>query len=491
MRRMRELIEEYGVVSLTDEQVEWLALLTSEWQVLADLASADLILWVPTKNGRFVSVGLCRSATATTVHVDDPLGLCASLDRIELLREAMAQCVVVERARVQWVGLYSVEISCVPVSKGGECFAVISMDANAAAPSRQSSHQWWTAAAAEALSHMITHGEFPSPDYSPAVGHGAPRVTDGSVLIDREGVVMELSPNANSAMRRLGLEDSLIGRNLKEDLEEIVRSERRVDEAFPVVLMGRAPWQVDVEANNHTVAVRAIPLTHHGQALGALLLTRDVTEARKQQKQLMTKDATIREIHHRVKNNLQTVSALLRIQERRSDSMDVQKALQEAGRRVESIAAVHEALSQTVEETVDFDEVAEYILHMAVRVATAGPDVQIVIDGSFGYLSANRASALATILAELVANSVEHGYEHRGGTIYVSATRSGELLTVTVEDRGVGLGSPSISAGLGTQIIRVMVEGELDGDIKWSTPVEGGTAATIEFSPCTSSLGDL
>ena len=103
--------------------------------------------------------------------------------------------------------------------------------------------------------------------------------------------------------------------------------------------------------------MRAIPLIEGGQRTGAILLLRDVSELRRRERDLMTKDATIREIHHRVKNNLQTVAALLRMQARRLPDGEARAALDEAVRRVGTIAIVHETLSQGFDETVDFDEV--------------------------------------------------------------------------------------------------------------------------------------
>src|SRR5207248_11474166 len=97
---------------------------------------------------------------------------------------------------------------------------------------------------------------------------------------------------------------------------------------------------------------------------GALVLVRDVTELRHRERELITTDATIREIHHRVKNNLQTVAALLRLQARRMDSVQGREALNEAVRRVGSIAIVHETLSQNLDERVEFDDIADRVLAM-------------------------------------------------------------------------------------------------------------------------------
>src|SRR2546430_8568537 len=96
--------------------------------------------------------------------------------------------------------------------------------------------------------------------------------------------------------------------------------------------------------------MRALPLVPSGVPIGALVLVRDVTEVRRRDRALLTKDATIREIHHRVKNNLQTVAALLRLQSRRTDSPEAKQALAESVRRVTSIALVHETMSMSVDE---------------------------------------------------------------------------------------------------------------------------------------------
>ena len=101
-----------------------------------------------------------------------------------------------------------------------------------------------------------------------------------------------------------------------------------------------------------------------------MILCRDVTELRRRELELMTKDATIREIHHRVKNNLQTVSALLRLQSRRMTTDEARQGLEQAMRRVATIATVHEALSQGLTQNVDFDELIERQFHLAAELAS-------------------------------------------------------------------------------------------------------------------------
>ena len=168
----------------------------------------------------------------------------------------------------------------------------------------------------------------------------------------------------------------------------------------------------------------------------------------------MTKDATIREIHHRVKNNLQTVAALLRLQARRLPEGEGRTALEEAVRRVGVIALVHDTLSHGFDERVDFDEIASRGLNAVVEVARAEHHVQAHIVGEFGMLRAEDATALAMILSELIQNAAEHGLSESGGSVEVAVKRSGEdgheLLEVTItDDGGPAGGLPARSVGAG------------------------------------------
>jgi two-component system, sensor histidine kinase PdtaS len=232
------------------------------------------------------------------------------------------------------------------------------------------------------------------------------------------------------------------------------------------------------------VILRAIPLRPTGDHLGALVLLRDVTDLRRRDRELVTKDATIREIHHRVKNNLQTVAALLRLQARRIEGTEGREALDEAVRRVGSIAIVHETLSQSFDELVDFDDVADRLRLMVAEVSSSGADVRSSREGSFGTLTAETATPLAMVLTEVLQNSVQHGFAGRAGVITVSARRLVGRLRVTVDDDGQGL-PPGFdldgSTSLGLSIVRTLVESELDGQLEMGPGSTGGTRVTVDI----------
>lgn len=322
-------------------------------------------------------------------------------------------------------------------------------------------------------------GEYPYDSTPQVTSHGVPRVLDGAVLLDAEGRVQHATPNAVSCLRRLGIRTHVTGKVLAQEVTEVIGDGTLIEESMAVVVMGRASWRVEIAARASTVSMRALPLVNGRKRLGAVILTRDVSEVHRHEQELMTKDATIREIHHRVKNNLQTVSALLRLQSRRSSEEAVKVALAEAERRVQAIATVHAALSQNVDESVDFDEVARTIVRMAGAIASTDHAVEVITTGSFGTIQADQAQALATVLNELVANSVEHGLADRDGLIEVRAEREGTSITVTVADNGVGFVPGTPMSGLGTQIVHQMVRGELKGSIEWAPREGGGTLVTL------------
>jgi two-component sensor histidine kinase len=346
-------------------------------------------------------------------------------------------------------------------------------------------------ALADALARMIAAGEFPNASAPTGQRRGAPRVGDGVIRLDVNGVVSYASPNALSAIHRLGHVGDVIGELLAKVVADLLRDESPVDESLALVVTGRAPWRTEVSSRGASVSMRAIPLTEGGQRIGALLLLRDVSELRRREQELLTKDATIREIHHRVKNNLQTVAALLRLQARRLPAGEPGRvALDEAVRRVGVIALVHETLSQGFDETVNFDEIAVRGLQAITEVAKIEHPISSSVKGSFGMVRAEDAAAMAMVLSELVQNAVEHGLaETGGGAICVEADRSvgdngDDLLSVTITDDGAGL-PPDFTpggSGLGTQIVQSLVQ-DLRGRIVWEAASPRGTRVRIVARP--------
>lgn len=465
---------------LEPAEADWLHLLVGDWQLLSDLSFADLVLWVPGGMEGWLAVAHVRPTTGQMVFFEDVVGRRSHRGRQTLLDQAYAGRRIVRAKDPSFRDDMPVREEAIPVVKGGRSLAVLTRHTNLAAMRTPSRLELTYQALADALARMIAAGEFPHASAPTGLRRGAPRVGDGVIRLDANGVVTYASPNALSAIHRLGHVGDVIGELLAKVVADLLRDESPVDESLALVVTGRAPWRTEVSSRGASVSMRAIPLTEGGQRVGALLLLRDVSELRRRERELMTKDATIREIHHRVKNNLQTVAALLRLQARRLPEGEGRTALEEAVRRVGVIALVHDTLSHGFDERVDFDEIASRGLNAVVEVARAEHHVQAHIVGEFGMLRAEDATALAMILSELIQNAAEHGLSESGGSVEVAVKRSGEdgheLLEVTITDDGAGLPEdfrPGQS-GLGSQIVQSLVQ-DLRGRITWDAAKPRGT----------------
>lgn len=481
---MSDLFSQHA--DLRDSDNDWLHQLVGDWQVISDLAFADLVLWLPTADHGFVAVAQCRPSTGATVHYDDIVGSRAPDGQLGQLRRALAERAPQRSREPRWFGAYAVREEAVPVVHEGRAIAVVARQTNLGSGRTPSRLELNYVEAADDLIGMISRGEFPMAHAATGPRRGAPRVGDGLIRLNSEGEVLYASPNALSCFHRLGVIGPLVGRSLAEVTTDLIEQQAPVDESLPLVVTGRAPWRTDLESRGVSLSLRALPLSEDGQRIGAVLLCRDATELRRRERELITKDATIREIHHRVKNNLQTVAALLRLQARRMEVPEARAALEEAMRRVGTIALVHQSLSQTLDEEVEFDDMASRALRLAADVASADTRVTTGLDGTFGRVPAEVATPLALVLTELVTNAVEHGLAGRSeGSVRIGATRDGDAIHVVVSDDGVGLGdapAPGTSGqrGLGSQIVSTLVLNELHGTIDWAAREGGGTQVVID-----------
>jgi two-component system, sensor histidine kinase PdtaS len=470
--------------ALTEDDLEWLHLLVADWQLLADLSFADLVLWVPTVEGaRYVAVAQMRPTTGPTAYLDDIVGTEVRRGSRPMIDAALDEGRIVREGDPEWRNDVPVRVEAIPVRRRDAILAVIGRNTNLIGVRTPSRLELTYLQCATDLARMIAEGRFPQRDAQVDL-EASPRVGDGLLRLDAAGIVSYASPNALSAFRRLGYAGDLLGAHLGRTIATLAPVAGPVDEAVEVVASGRAPRKIEVEANEAFVQLRAIPLTPEGDRAGALVLAHDVTELRRRERELLTKDATIREIHHRVKNNLQTVAALLRLQARRLGEASARSALEEAVRRVGSIAIVHETLSMSADEEVAFDQIAHRILAMVAEVSGAEVGVEVVMNGGFGMLGSDAATPLAMVLTELAQNSFEHGLGQRSGKLEVSAARSVGRLRMVVADDGCGLPQdfdPDASGKLGLQIVRTLVVGELGGQLEMGERPGGGTRVIVDL----------
>jgi len=488
MSTLGDLLAEHTM--LPGNAVDHLHAVVGEWQLLADLSFADYLMWVSRDDGVLVCVAQCRPNTAPTVLQTDAVGSTVSPERLPLVAEVFAAGVAVPESvageRHSWQ-LPGPNIGASPVRYGGQVVAALTRHQTELAAERMSGHlETAYRECATDLLHMISQGTFPDVG-DVAMSRSTPRAGDGFIRLDVDGVVAYASPNALSAYHRMGLTSELEGHNLIKITRPLISDPFEAQEVAEHVLdlmAGGSSMRMEVDAGGATVLLRTLPLVVNGANAGAAILIRDVTEVKRRDRALISKDATIREIHHRVKNNLQTVAALLRLQARRTANAEGREALIESVRRVSSIALVHDALSMSVDEQVNLDEVIDRILPIMNDVASVDRKIRINRVGDLGVLDSDRATALIMVITELVQNAIEHAFEPtgQGGSVTIRAERSARWLDVVVHDDGRGLPegfSVEKSDSLGLQIVRTLVSAELDGSLGMREAPDRGTDVVL------------
>jgi two-component system, sensor histidine kinase PdtaS len=440
--------------------------LVASWGPLADLCFADLLLFVPIageEGRRFVVVGQVRPTTNQTVYRQDYVG--EIVDEVErpLVARAYKSGELVE-GEVSREPLHDrVRVLCIPVRHQGQVIAVVSRESLPNMAREPGELERTYVDVFQRFARMIATGTFPFTADEPEPEE-APRVGDGALVLDAGGRVDYASPNAISALHKIGVHANAEGMRLGDlGLDEV---------AIRTAMAIGAPVTEEIERGQEvSVLLRCLPLVDDGNVTGALVLLRDISELRRRDRLLISMDATIREIHHRVKNNLQTISSLLRLQSRRLDSPEAKDALEESVRRIRSIALVHETLSRETGDDVQFNDIVRPLVRM-VEESLLSPDrpVRVVVEGDAGKLPARVATPLAVVLTELLQNAVDHGYpgDGAGGLVTVTLENDGSDLVLQVVDDGVGLDDGfqiEGSAGLGLSIVRSLVTSQMEGSI--------------------------
>ena len=457
--------------------------LVASWALLSDLSFADLLLFVPVDPAEpreFVILGQIRPTTSQTLYREDQMGRIVTDDDRPLVTRAWKLGEIIDGEVTVSLRGEVASVQCIPVRWKDEILAILTRESAPSVGRRRGELEGVYLEVFDRFARMMTAGDFPfgaeesEPDE-------APRVGDGVARLDPAARVDFASPNFVSALHRMGIHSNAQGARLS----ELGFDESAVRAAFAIGL----PITEEVERRDVTVLVRCIPFLDHGRVAGGVVLMRDVSDLRRRDRMLISKDATIREIHHRVKNNLQTISSLLRLHARRVESEEARKEIEESVRRIRSIALVHERLSGGATQELAFDEVVRGLVRM-VEEGLQSPErpVRFQVEGEAGELRAEVATPLSVVLTELLQNAVEHGYPDgdghdgpaRRGRVVVSLANDGRELTVRVHDDGVGLPegfSFEEDASLGLTIVRTLVATELRGSMTMKT--DGGTLVEV------------
>jgi two-component sensor histidine kinase len=465
--------------------------LVASWQPLADLCFSDLLLLAPVQGEdghRFVVLAHVRPTTGQTLYPTDLVGTVVHEVERPVVARAWRKGEIVGGDTAVLGGRDRARVQCIPVRSGEELIGVVTRESAMTSGRRSGELERHYIDVFEQFARMIAAGTFPFPRDETQLEE-APRVADGVIVLDDQLCVQFASPNAISSLHRMGIHAYTHGLQLADlgfDLE-----------AADAACRLRKPVTEEVERADTSVLVTAMPLLDGSRVSGVLVLLRDVTDLRRRDRILVSKDATIREIHHRVKNNLQTIASLLRLQGRRLQSPEAQQAIEESERRIRSIAIVHETLSREVNDIVPFADIVQPLVRVVEEtVSTPELRLRFQVEGDAGDIPGEIATPLAVVLNELMQNAVDHAFPEGSGPdeghVTVRLARDDTELVVDVVDDGVGLPagfSLDGSGGLGLSIVHALVTTELGGSIELHS--EQGTRVHLRVPLEQAELVDL
>ncbi|MBR5163268.1 MAG: histidine kinase N-terminal domain-containing protein [Schwartzia sp.] len=432
---------------------------------IADLAQAQASLYVPARDGKhFLVLAQARSHTMVQPLRLAPVGSFVPVEAEALVAQTLATGQPLVGLRGGESSPDSLEMHTYGIHDGQDAIAVVSLEVPAGSLQDRGSRCLVDTA------RMILQNSRSALDPE-AYREISPR--DGILIADAYERIIYANAAAHHIFRVLGV-GSLLGVRL--DAPELCRHITRE------TVKPERPTEKELEAGGLVLVRRDLPIFAGGQLLRRVVVVEDVTALRQKEKELSVQEAIIREIHHRVKNNLQTIASLLRMQARRSNEAAVKDALAESVNRILGIAALHKLLSRQGTQPVNLHDLAAEILDLLAASALP-PEFRLErrFTGDAFLLPSSRCTSLALVVNELLLNSIEHAFAGRDSGLIGFDIKVGEdETTLTLSDDGVGLPedfAPEKAKSLGLHIVQTMVEDDLGGRIQFIN--DNGTRVEI------------
>ena len=434
-----------------------IASISGSLPVVADLSRADALVYCRRGPDQLLIVAEAKPWSVSAVHAEPMIGRHFDRQDEPLVHKAFDRRHYVQGFRPITVMGATTTQDVLPVIREERMLAAVSFETNETVRNRHRRRSPVILRAISVLQEMLLKNELDL--------RGLSRTSerDALLVVDPAGHIHYMSGTAETLYQRLGFRANL----LKRKVDDLGTNEL----AFKQALDTGRPCEVETSEQDYTWIRKAVPLFEHGQLKGVILGVTDVTEQRQKEHELRIKAAMLQEVHHRVKNNLQTIAALLRLQARRVDNGGAREALLESVNRILSVAVVHEFLSLDQSSEINIKEVSQSILR-EVTTGTMDPekDIRILLKGPDLRLPAQQATSCALIINELLQNAVEHGYPNRRqGTILIDLHDTAHETVIEIADDGGGF-PPAFDlqrdANLGLEIVQTLVREDLRGSLE-------------------------
>ena len=284
-------------------------------------------------------------------------------------------------------------------------------------------------------------------------------VKDGIIIFNDKGICIYQNVKIKELFKEINYKTSILGEHFDNIVPDSIK--------FSDLVNKKEGWNTEIFIADKVLRLEYFFMKHEVKK-NLVLFLKDITDIKIKEKELMLKSVAIKEIHHRIKNNLQTIASLLRMQARKAEDESVKKILNDSINRILSISITHEMLAQNGFDNLKIQEVIKKILRNSVREnINENLNLKISIEGDDFQINSDKATTIALIINELIENSVKHAFKNKKcGTIIVGIKNEGEKARISVVDNGIGMENRKIKKNsLGLQIVKSLVKDKLDGDL--------------------------
>lgn len=463
--RVKEICRQH--THLTESDINTICRVAEHLQLVSDLAQANVFIDCPTKDNRHAVVVAERSPhTGSSLYNHSVVGQFAyeSYEPAVIRTHKSGKPTIRNRAITQEGK--SVKQSVVPIkNERGSTIGSLIMEQDISAQIMHENQIKILHQTTEQLSETLLGITEQEPFISDMI-------QEALFLVDPQGFIVYANAHAINLIVELGGTGDVIGIPIVHCLTFL----ENIDFQTESVLFE------EINTRRKTFAVKSVLLRKGNHSIGNLLSIRDLTELREKERELMVKSTVIKEIHHRVKNNLQAVASLLRLQMRRGVPAEAKGLFQESLNRILSIASVHDILSNTGLDEVDVLQMVKKVGFTIVNNGSPNDSkIEIRFSGHQIQLQTDKAVSLALVVNELIQNCVEHAFPNQShGIIDVSIAEKNAMVTVSIEDDGVGYALQNGSESLGLQIVKTLTEQDLSGTFSIDY-VDQKTIALVKF----------
>jgi len=479
--------------SLTAADLDLLQHIEQGLPITADISRADILVCTLLTTNRALVISHAMPSSISSLYRDEVSGRTFTREEQPLILRALTstnggrwQREVLRNGTPIIQNVYPIFNGATQQGQGaesgaGKVIGAFVVETNMLAYERQRRRNRYFRRAVPGVQEMCLHGEITNAEKLGRFG-----IYDGIYLVDQERRIRYASGNATNLFRTAGIVRDPHGAHISmleatdtEVVEATFQTQECMEERHEAsdgriwirrtvpLHMPPARWmQLWLGVPWYNLAQRK-----HAEIDAVIVMVHNATETVQKQRELNVKAAIIQEVHHRVKNNLQNIAAILRIQARRCESEEAKQHLTDAVNRVLSMSVIHEFLSQDEHRPISLRDICQRIATQVAQVSSnPEQEISIHVSGPNIRLPASQATPAAMVINELLLNAVEHGLRDRHkGHIQIELSDLGDGVELIISDDGNGLPTDfgvKPSGSIGLQIVQTLVTDDLKGEVK-------------------------